>query len=754
MAEEQIQEVAWPGVDGFESLTGTISHGIRPAAFVAQTIPEASDPLATGTLVIGDGIRRLVLRDCKLDNLTGRAGADGESYTMTILDRRWKWQTGAISGRYNQLDPRGKLVPWTIRSPKELAELCLKAAGERRYVLNLPKGLPRAAGKNLDRYLRLGEKLPQSFANPPVVWDHLPPMVALSQLAARFGCRVVWQPVSDRVYVGPVGVGAKLPAGPCEVIAPAVDSPETPVAVGVAGAPMRIQMRLLLEAVAEEWDGSYVPVNEVSYAPQGDGQVQVSTVTWDGVTANPSVKVYITYTPPGGGAEVRLDYQYSDAVSAAVKLQRIADSLAANPAAAALLGGSVAGDVLTLTGKPVGWSFGVAAETSAAAPDSLTAALSQEASLGGGDWSWCRPPNFRPVRATERLTYEEAVALARKSVYRCYRVTNIDPTNGNQGVKVPYYTNDVEKFLTRRQQLILQPTKVDQVRPQPRGKGGRIRGVPVNPKLNAVLGGVMPEFYNGYSRDQKAVVYGSVSRTLGSVAWDPAAVGLNTPRTEKVRVEFSVDPVEQLVVFAEAVYERLQVGGAAGAATGSTAAGATSPLSRVKFPRLLLETAVLVTHPETNELYRWRETLPTGGTAPTEWEIRDDVQVDVIGNYDAGDALINWEMPEIGEGRKRAEYYLNGMAAKYRITGGETRTYIGIYPWDLDGYCQQATYSLGPGGMTTTLSGNAEHSDVIPEYPQRQRDENLPPNKQAAEANRLEQAFRDRLIPRPPGDVR
>lgn len=744
------QAAIWPGVDGFESLTGTISHGIRPAAFVAQTIPQASDPLATGNLEISDGARRLILRDCKLDNLTGRAGPDGQTYTITFLDRRWKWQTGGISGSYNELDPRGKLIPWTIRSPKELAELCLKEAGEKNYVINLPKGLPKAIGRNVDRWLRLGENFPQSFANPPVVWDNIPPMVALSQLAARFGCRVIWQPASDRVYVGPIGTGRPLPDGPCEVIAPSIDSPETPLYVGVYGAPIRVQTRILLEPVAREWDGSYVPVNEVSYAPQGDGQVQIATVTWSGATSNPSVKVYIT---PPGGETVR--FEYSDAVSAATKLQRVADAVAANPTLAALMAGSVAGDVLTLTGKKIGVGFGAAAETSAAAPDTLTATVTQEASLGGGDWSWCRPPNFKHVRATERLSYQEAVALARESVYRCYRVTLLDPATGKPGLKVPYYTQHVEKFLTRRQQLVLQPTKVDQVRPMPRGRNGQNRGVPVNPAANALGGGgILPEFYDGFSRDQRAVVYGAVSRRIGSVAWDPAAVGLNTPATEKVRVEFSVNPQEQLVVFSEPVYEALQVGGAAGVATGSTAGNGTSPLARIKFPRLVLETAVLVKHPETSELFRWTERMQLNGTAPTEWETRTDVQVCVIGHYGDDHQLLNWELPELGEARRRGEYYLNGMAAKYRITGGETRQYIGIYPWDLDGYCQQATYSVGPGGATTTLSGNSEHSVAVPDFPARQRDENLPPNKEAAQANLVEQQLRDKLLGRAPGNPR
>jgi hypothetical protein len=174
------QSASWPGVLAVESCVGTISHGIAPAVFVLTTYPQTAAPAEFGNLVITDGFRSVVLRDCKADVARGRYGPDGQTYILTILDRRWKWQGGEISGRYNQVDQRGKLVPWSIRSPAELAKLCLEKMGERNYSINLPQGLPASAGQQVERLLRPGENFPQSLANPPVVWDRTNPAVGSS----------------------------------------------------------------------------------------------------------------------------------------------------------------------------------------------------------------------------------------------------------------------------------------------------------------------------------------------------------------------------------------------------------------------------------------------------------------------------------------------------------------------------------------------------------------------------------------------
>ncbi|HEX4607418.1 MAG TPA: hypothetical protein VH092_04355 [Urbifossiella sp.] len=47
-------------------------------------------------------------------------------------------------------------------------------------------------------------------------------------------------------------------------------------------------------------------------------------------------------------------------------------------------------------------------------------------------------------------------------------------------------------------------------------------------------------------------------------------------------------------------------------------------------------------------------------------------------------------------------------------------------------------------------SRNAGHSPVIPPYPARRRQENLPPNQAAAAANRTERAVLEKRSSRPP----
>ncbi len=280
------QIIEWPGVVGVESLTYTCSHGISPGTAVLVTNPqEIATILPGGTLLYSDGNQSIPVPNCRVDRVAGHTDSSGTAWTLIIQDRRWQWQYGCIFGRYNQIDNRGKLVPWTIRSPVELATLCFQAMGETGYTISgLPDGLTAAAGQNVNRYLLAGENFPQTLSNPPVVWDGLPPAQALAQLCDRYGCRVIYNPTTDAVSIFPLGTGGPLPVGPCEVIAPAVKLPATPSGIGVLGAPIRYQLRLILEPVGRDWDDSYRPVQYLSYAPTltKTGDPQISQVTFSG----------------------------------------------------------------------------------------------------------------------------------------------------------------------------------------------------------------------------------------------------------------------------------------------------------------------------------------------------------------------------------------------------------------------------------------------------------------------------------------
>lgn len=747
---DQVLSVSWPGARAVESCQYTCSHGISPGRFVLTTLAQDRPPAEFGNLVLSDGARRVVVRGCKLERITPRWTPEGTVYTLEGLDERWAWPGfGGITGHYNAKDDRGKLVPWTIRSPGELAQLCFKALGVRNGQFVLPPGLNRAAGANVDRYLRLGENFPQSLTNPEVVWEHTPPAVALAQLADLYGCRVIYQPAAAKILVVPLGNGKPFPNLPFETIGATVAATPAPRAVGTFGAPVKFQLRFLMEAVGKEWDGSYVPINQLSYAPVvvAQNRSQISRVRYTSGTVNP-LRVSLSFVPPGTNERVTFTAQRTSGTVAQI-LGGIAAELLAKPQVAANVGIKYDGaSALVFTGKGT-----IAFEVLVSNPaDPTTNVFLGELVQTARDakrnsWATQNPQQFAGVQPTDRLSYTEARALALESVFRCYRILNRDPHDlGPRDQPGRFY--DLPKIgrVKRRQQFVLQPTKVAQVQPQPRipgavNKGAVVVGDPPgagffgkvaqqiagNPAL-----GVLPEFYDGYSRDAQATVTGSVYKGIGYVNWlfaleDAQKEQWNTEPNARVFVPFQIDPQQQLAVFAEAVYYWQHVGG-----------GCTE----IREPDLTLETGAYLLHEETSQPVRWEELVPIkNGAAPVEWAHREDVNVGVVAVYGPQNKIVGYEYRDLADATARARYYLVGQASKYQIKGGETRSYIGVIPHDPDGYCQQVSWSVGPNGATTEVSGNTEHHPVLAPYPARRRAENLPPNAAAAAANAAEKAL-------------
>lgn len=733
-----IQDVKWPGATAVESCFGTVSHGITPGTFVLVTYPQASAPRAFGDLAFSDGARAVAFRGCKVDRVTGSYGPAGQTFQLDILDRRWRWRSplapyGAVSGYYNRFDARGKLVPWTIRSPVELAELCLKALGETGYVIDLPRGLSRSVGRDLNRYLRLGENFPQSLANPEQYWDYTPPAEALSRLCDYFGRRVVYQFTKDRIVIARLGDGAGLlDRAPYEVATPAVTGNVPPSKVVVAGAPVRIQARFRLEAVGEEFDGSYLPINDLSYAPRGAGRVQKTTITYTGdlLGTAPAFGVRVEWTAEDGVTRAATAFVGSGNI--ATVFGSLAAVMAADPVFARVVSWGHFSNVFQLNGLVEGQSFAVTVFGSQGAGAEVEATsyrvdTIQTAAKSGPTWETSGPPSFVAVQATDRLSYGEALALARKSVFKCYRILNVDPATRRAPMSLPWFGR-----IDRRQQIILQPTKVEQVVPVPRVQDGINRG---QPAPGGLLGaGILPEFYNGFSRDREATCTGSINALTGTVTWNPSGRAPNTKETDRVYVDFQVNEVEQLITFNEYVF-RL---------------GRTADAYLLCQPAdLVLETGCLVRHAESDQIVRWQESLSLGGVGEPEYAIRDDLFVGVLGKYSATQALQNYTLLDAADTKARAEYYLRGLAAKYRQVGAEMRQYVGIWPIDMDGAIQQMTFSVGPEGPMTVISRNSEHSPVIPPYPARRKQENLSPDGAAAAANQAERAALQRLFPRP-----
>lgn len=774
MAGRQKARVSWPGAYSVESFSYTASHGPSPGVAQLAVVPKAATdapPAMSGDLMWGDGSRTVRLRDCQVDAIDPVKDSRGLTWTLRIFDRRWRWVTpkgakGAVSGKYNQPDPRGKFVPWTVRSPAELAELCFEELGETNYeITGLPAGLSRLDGAKFDEFLMRGENFKMSLANPPVRWDYTPPALALASLVETFGCRLIYQPVRDRFLVAKLGVGADLPDLPAESVGRSVDPPEAPKALVVVGAPTRFQCRLVLEPVGEEWDGKVTPVDDLSYKPEGRGTTgakQVTSFTYQGSSVLTG-DIVVTFTVPDP-IEPGLYVEY--AVSTTAPGDTIVDNMTAVAAlinahpglaglTAAVTTNAEGRPVLVLTGTTAGVGWGGAA-IAPADPDNTAATwagvstLPESPELVGG-WEYCGPPNFTAAKPTDRLAYDQARAKARGSVYSWYRVALVDPATNKPGLTIPGYGK-----ITRRQQIILLPNKCAQLVPEPRnakaqdnrGRGGRL--------------GALPDYYDGYSRDQNADVYGAVSKLIGTVLWGPG-LALNTDPGDKVYVPFQVVPEKQMIAFAAPVWRR-------GVSGTNVVNGQSLPFVRFEFPRLVLETAVLIMDPDTSALVReqFRETPAGKGTtaktttgkgkgtetgidpgagkgksgklpgAGVEFEVHDDVQLDVIPTYGDRHQLLSVER-DTSDARPRADYYLAAMRAKYELTQADTRRYPGILAIDPDGRIQQVSWSIG-GGATTTASANTEHSVRVPPYPARRRAENLPPDVSAAVANLIEQA--------------
>lgn len=715
------QSVSWPGAGAIESFSYSAGHGISPGVATLVTLPRENDkpPAEFGDLVWGDGQRVVRLRGCKMNSFEPQRDGRGLSWVITIFDRRWKWRTpkssfGGVSGRYNQADDRGKYVPWTLRSPTELAKLCLKAMGETRYEIDMPEGLEQLTGSAYQDFLKLGENFPMSKSNPPVSWDYTPPAEALARLCELFQRRVVYQPISDKILVAVLGEGKRLPTGPYESVGVSIDVPEKPKKIGVVSAPVKYQCRLLLEAVGEEWDGSNLPIDDLSYKPTGrvlGGSKQIMTFTWTGTTGEDGTAEVTISVNLFGVPGATTDYTFrgsGGATPLADNVAYVVTQINAHPDVSRVLIASSSGESLTLTGREDGYQWGTATITDPLVPANAawtaTSQLAQTGELVGG-WAYCGPPNYSAVNPTIRLSPDQARQKA-QSVYRRFRVLAVDPEKGQGTLVVPGYGP-----IKRRHQIVLLDSKVEQVVPAPRDpRGGtRDRGQ-----------GILPDSYDGFSRSQPAMVYGAVSRFIGAVLWSDSAK--NTAPTDRVHVPFSVVPEKQMIAFSEPVYATPSV-----ANVGECYAA----------PRLLLETAFHIMDADTSALKREEYTRDIGGQAPTEWQIRDDIEVAHIARYTGATTVSRTDRLEY-DAKERVGYYLDALEERHGLDQGETRRFIGIYGIDPDGLVQQVSWSIG-GGATTTASTNTEHNSDVPPYPARRRNENLPPNTQAAVANLIEE---------------
>jgi hypothetical protein len=242
--------LTFPGLQQILSWSYTLSHGITPGVAQVEIAPQLGVPAEIGPMVITFDDVELVFPGCVLDSANIRRDGAGMVVSLAILDRRWTWRFGQISGRYNLRQKNGKLDPATEQAPQDLATLLLVEMGESEFDVS---GLPNES-------------------RPEIDWDHAHPAQELARLAEQLGCRVVLD-LDSRVSLAPAGFGADLPDTQTQrTVNFGIDPPTRPDSLLLVGAPTRFQSRFRLEAVGLEQTGEIEPIDNLSYKPAGGWQ--------------------------------------------------------------------------------------------------------------------------------------------------------------------------------------------------------------------------------------------------------------------------------------------------------------------------------------------------------------------------------------------------------------------------------------------------------------------------------------------------
>ena len=243
------------------------STGVTPSVCLIRCIPCSCGNLF-GDLVFRYGKLKLRFPEAIAEHVSVYMREDMQGrflWEIAVLDRRWKWRYGEISGRYNVRLPNGTIEPDTKKTPIELATLLLSAMGEKGYSISA---------------------LPSKEPNPEVNWDKANPAKELAKLAEQFGC-VVTLSLSNKVKLWKIGDGPNLPQNEDYRHEPnLVKEQIRPKTMKVVGAPISVQGWLKLTAVGIEHEtAAREPLTGLSYKP-ALGWGYESPVCFGGVAAD------------------------------------------------------------------------------------------------------------------------------------------------------------------------------------------------------------------------------------------------------------------------------------------------------------------------------------------------------------------------------------------------------------------------------------------------------------------------------------
>lgn len=259
----------------FESCIGTQNIGITPAQIEIQIPPQPEKDIPfEGDLLMIDGDTTITFPHCIIADSGLQYDKSGMVVSLRLLDHRWKWRFGRISGQYNLRDDNGKIVKDreknqqaqgdaiadTEKTPEELAKIFTEKMEDCSYVSTTKSSEPFTLPKKPRPYFDMQSEIPARM---------------LQKLCDELGYCVVSRKFSE-ILGGVVlllyrlGVGNKLRSDlPIESYSAEIDPPEKPARIAIEYGPSRYQWDFFLEAVALDVDGQIKLADKVSYAPAG-----------------------------------------------------------------------------------------------------------------------------------------------------------------------------------------------------------------------------------------------------------------------------------------------------------------------------------------------------------------------------------------------------------------------------------------------------------------------------------------------------
>lgn len=236
--------ITFNGIKAVLSGSFSLGPGITPSRCTIYLAPQPEPIPTVGTLQISDSSGGVTFPDCHAQSLS--VEINGLTvWAATLMDTRWRWAYGEISGEYNVRDARDRIIPAQVRTPQQLAAMLFKAMGVAKVDVS---------------------RMPNTLF-PEKRWDTASPSRELQTLLEETGCLVTLGS-ANVVQVWPIGAGGFLPDDNTLIdLQQLFEVPDVPDSIVFRGSRDQYQIPLRLEDVAEDVDGSLKRYHEVSYAP-------------------------------------------------------------------------------------------------------------------------------------------------------------------------------------------------------------------------------------------------------------------------------------------------------------------------------------------------------------------------------------------------------------------------------------------------------------------------------------------------------